>query len=97
MRALLAAMPIGLVVLTMIVWHWRAASAGLLGFAAALIIAVAGFGLGTRVHAAIGPTGAVAGALLEALFVAATILWIVFPALCIYEMQVKSGAFDAIK
>lgn len=97
MRALLAAMPIGLVVLTMIVWHWRAASAALLGFAAALVIAVAGFGLGTRVHAAIGPTGAAAGALLEALFVAATILWIVFPALCIYEMQVKSGAFDAIK
>jgi L-lactate permease len=48
MHALLAAAPIALVVLTMSVWRWRAASAGLLGLSATLVIAVTGFGLGTR-------------------------------------------------
>lgn len=97
MHALLAAVPIGLVVLTMIVLRWRAASAGLLGLGAALVIAVAGFGLGTRVHAGLGPTGATAGAMLEALFIAGSILWIVFWALCVHEMQARSGAFETIK
>jgi lactate permease len=97
MRALLATIPIGLVVLTMVVWHWRAASAGLLGLAAALVVAVVGFGLGAHTHAVIGLTGAAAGAMLEALFVTVTILWIVFPALCVYEMQARSGAFETIK
>jgi hypothetical protein len=55
--------------------RWRAASAGLLGLAATLVIAMMGFGLGTRVHGGLGPASAAAGALLEALFTAGTILW----------------------
>jgi len=95
--ALLAAAPIGLVLLAMTVWRWGAASAGLLGLAATLVIAVAGFGLGTRVHGSLGPVTATAGAFLEAMFTAAGILWIIFPALCIYELQVRSGAFETLK
>jgi lactate permease len=97
MHTLLAAVPIALVVLTMTVWRWRAASAGLLGLAATLVIAVTGFGLGTRVHGGLGPASAAAGALLEALFTAGTILWIIFPALCIYELQARWGAFETLK
>jgi lactate permease len=97
MSALLAAAPIGFVVLAMTVWRWGAASAGLLGLAATLIIAVVGFGLGTRVHGSLGPVAAAAGAFLEAMFTAAAILWIIFPALCIYELQARSGAFETLK
>jgi lactate permease len=68
----------------------------LLGLAATLVIAVAGFGLGTRVHGSLGPVAAAAGAFLEAMFTAAAILWI-FPALCIYELQARSGAFETLK
>jgi lactate permease len=97
MSALLAAAPIGLVVLAMSVWRWSAAGAALLGLAATLIIAVTGFGLGTHVHGALGPVAAAAGAFLEAIFTAAAILWIIFPALCIYELQARSGAFETLK
>jgi lactate permease len=97
MSALLAAAPIGLVVLAMTVWRWGAASAGLLGLAATLVIAVAGFGFGTRVHGSVGPVAAGAGAILEAMFTAASILWIIFPALCIYELQTRSGAFETMR
>lgn len=97
MSALMAAAPIALVVLAMTVWRWGAAGAGLLGLATTLVIAIAGFGLGARVHGALGSAAAVGGAFLEALFTAATILWIIFPALCIYELQARSGAFDTLK
>lgn len=97
MRAFLAAAPIALVVLTMTVWRWRAASAGLLGLAATLLIAVLSFGIGTTVYSELGPASAVGGALLEALFSGGTILWIIFPALCMYELQARSGAFEVLK
>jgi lactate permease len=97
MSALLAAAPIGLVVLAMIVWRWGAASAGLLGFGATLVIAIAGFGFGTRVYGSVGPAAAAAGAILEAMFTAAAMLWIILPALCIYELQARSGAFETMR
>jgi len=96
-HVLLAAAPIAVVVFTMILLSWRAASAGLLGLVATLVIAWAAFGLGERVYGDLGPAGAAGGALLEAGFTAASILWIVFTALCIYEMQTRSGAFETLK
>lgn len=97
MSALLAAAPIGLVVVAMTLWRWGAAGAGLLGLAATLLIAFTGFGLGTSVHGTLGPVTAAAGAFLEATFTAAAILWIIFSALCIYELQARSGAFETLK
>ena len=97
MHVLLAALPIGSVIAAMAILGWRAASAGLLGLAMALLLAITVFGLGTDVHAGLGPGLATGGALTEALFVTATILWIIFPALCIYEMQARSGAFKTIR
>lgn len=92
MQALLASVPIALVILAMAGLRWRAATAGLLGLACALILGVWIFDLG----ATFGPAVAVGGAMAEALFTTATILWIIFPALCIYEAQQRSGAFDVI-
>lgn len=97
MHALLAALPIGLVIAAMVVFRWRAASAGMLGLATALLLAIAVFGHGTDVHRELGPGMAIGGAMVEALFITLTILWIIFPALCIYEMQARSGAFETIR
>lgn len=97
MTALLAALPVFLVVVAMTLLHWRAASAGLLGLTAALLLAVGAFGLGETTHGELGPALAVSGAFAEAGFAAATILWIVFPALCIFEAQQRSGAFDVLR
>ncbi len=96
MTTLLAAAPIGLVVLAMTVWRWSAARAGLLGLGATLAIAIAGFSLGSPAHGPLSLGAVTGGAFLEALFTSASILWIIFPALCLYEMQARSGAFETL-
>jgi lactate permease len=93
----LAATPLVAVLGLMIGLRWRAAHAGLAALALACLIAVAAFGLGTTTIASFGPAGALGGTLLEALFTAVTILWIVFPALAIYELQNRSGALHTLR
>lgn len=92
-----AGMPILAVLLLMLGLHWSAAKAGLVGLALAIGLSILTFGFGTRLLPELGVTGAVAGGLLEAVFGAATILWIIFPALCIHELQQASGAIDRIR
>jgi lactate permease len=95
--ATLAALPILAVLVLMIGFRWSAARAGLAGFFAALFLALFTFGFGTDVLPHLGPATATAGALGEAVFIALTILWIVFPALCIHELQVRTGAVSVIQ
>ncbi|WP_029009353.1 L-lactate permease [Azospirillum halopraeferens] len=97
MPALLAVTPILLILGLMVGLRWPAAAAGLAGLAATLAIALFGFDFGRATFAELGPVPAVGGALAEAAFVAVTILWIVFPALCIYELQLAGGAFEVLK
>jgi lactate permease len=97
MQALLALTPILLILVLMIGLRWSAAAAGVAGLAATLVIALLGFGYGRVTLTEVGPAAAVGGALAEALFVAGTILWIIVPALCIYELQRGSGAFDLLR
>lgn len=97
MQALLALTPIVLILFLMIGRRWSAAAAGVAGLAAAVAVALLAFGYGRATLPELGPTLAVGGALGEAVFVAATILWIIFPALCIYELQLHSGAFDLLR
>ena len=97
MTALLAALPIVLVVGAMTVLRWSATAAGLAGLASAIVVGFASFGLATPAAGGLGPAPLLGGALLEALFTTATILWIVFPALCLYELQSRSGAFEIIR
>lgn len=92
MTAAIAALPLLAVLGLMIGLRWRAAYAGLAGLIIAGIFAVWLFGLGTTILAEVGPAGAIGGALLEAAFAATTILWIIFPALVLYELQNRSGA-----
>jgi lactate permease len=85
MAELLALLPILLLLLCMTALGWSAARSGMIGAATAMGLAVFAFEYEVD---AIG----LAGPLLEAGFTATTILWIVFPALAIHEVQTRSGA-----
>ena len=96
-QALGASSPLLVVVGLMLGARWSAARAGLVGLGVALATAWLAFGLGTRVLPTLGPAAAAGGALLEAAFLAATILWIVFPALAIHELQLRTGSVDVLR
>ncbi|MFZ5721294.1 MAG: L-lactate permease, partial [Pseudomonadota bacterium] len=70
---------------------------GLVGLAVAVAAALFVFGLGVTRLPAFGPAGSLGGAALEALFTTATILWIVLPALALYELQSRSGALATLR
>jgi lactate permease len=97
MAALIAIAPLALIVLLMAVLRWSAANAGLVGLVAATAGAIGFFGFGTRLYTAQGVTGALAGTGAEAIFSAVDILWIILPALSLYELQQRLGAIDAIR
>src|SRR5215469_13896163 len=97
MAALIATAPLALIILLMAVLRWSAASAGLVGLAAATVGAIGFFGLGTSIYAEQGIAGALIGTGAEAVFSAVDILWIILSALCLYELQQRSGAIDAIR
>lgn len=97
MQALAAGIPLAAILAAMLGLRWSAARAGLVGLVLALAVALLAFGYGRAILPELGPGRAVGFALLEAAFTAATIVWIVFPALCIYEAQERSGAFAAIR
>lgn len=93
----LAALPIVIILGLMLGLNWSARNAGLTGLVAALVIAWFSFGFGSSIYGDIGPLAATSGALAEAAFIAATILWIIFPALCIHQLQLRTGGVDALR
>lgn len=97
MQTVLAGLPILAILVLMLGFRWSAVRAGSVGLLLAVALATLVFGFGTRVLPELGVTGAVAGSLMEAVFGAATILWIIFPALCIHEFQQASGAIQRMQ
>ncbi len=97
MAALVATAPLALIIFLMAVLRWSAASAGLVGLVATVAGAIGFFGFGTSVHVEQGIGGALFGTGAEAAFSAVDILWIILPALSLYELQRRSGAIDAIR
>jgi lactate permease len=95
--ALLAAVPLLLIVVLMLFLHWPAARAGAAGLFTALALALAVFGYGERVYPDLGRSAAVAGALVEALFTTATILWIIGPAIGLYNLQKVTGGIEVLR
>ncbi|MFU8818064.1 MAG: L-lactate permease, partial [Pseudomonadales bacterium] len=95
MPTLLAAAPIALILLLMGLWRWPAAKAGALGFAVALALALTVFDLGAIAGVAPGP--AAFGTLAETLHASAAILWIILPALTLFELQRRAGAIERIR
>lgn len=85
----LAIAPILSLVLLMTVLRWSAAAAGTVSAVIAAVVAVTAFQFGETPADLAGPC-------LEAMFTAATILWIIFPALSIHEYQMRTGATEVI-
>jgi lactate permease len=97
LTVILAALPIALILGLMLGLGWSAARAGAVGLLVALVCAWLVF---TRPGTAFGELGAATatvGALAEALFTAATILWIIFPALAIHQLQTRTGAVETLR
>ncbi|MDQ1831514.1 L-lactate permease [Massilia scottii] len=94
---MLAALPILVILVLMIGMRASAARAGSAGLAIAVVLAWWQFGLGTTVMPQLGMFGSAGGALAEAGFIAITILWIIFPALCIHELQMRTGSMDVLQ
>ena len=97
LQAFLAATPILLILVLMLGVRWSAGRAGLVGLVVTLGLAWGVFGYGTQALPELGVVGATGGALAEAVFIALTILWIIFPALCIHELQLRTGSVDVIR
>lgn len=94
MRAVLAAAPIVLLVGLLVGARISAARAGWIALALTVVIAVVAFDLGepgtaTRAAASIGIAA-------EALFITATLAWILVPALAIHELVRRTGALDRL-
>ena len=92
--ALLAAAPLVIVLFTMGALGWSAASAGAAGLASALMISFFAFGIGPP---SIPSEFSALGILAETLHATATILWIILPALLLYEYQQHSGGLERIR
>ena len=93
-HAISAVMPIAVILVLMILRGWPASQAALVGLAIALPLAIFVFGFGGEGD---GVAMQFTGVLLEAGTTTATILWIIFPALCIFELLRRHDAFDTIK
>lgn len=92
LQPLLAAAPILAILLLMMLRGWPAWQAGLAGLALTVPISLLAFAAPAG-----GGATMLAGAGAEAAFTAATILWIIFPALCLFELLARRGAFEALK
>jgi hypothetical protein len=92
MTALGAALPLAVVLAAMGIWHLSAARAGALGLGVAAVVALWLF---TPPGGGALPTFTGAG--LEAVSATAVILWIVLPALALYEYQDRVGALARLR
>ncbi|MGB0498079.1 MAG: L-lactate permease [Rubricella sp.] len=91
MSALMAASPLLVILLGMGIMRLSAVLAGAGGLALAVVLALTAFAPGGPIAPAARGTGA------EAVHTTATILWIILPALAIYEFQNRAGAIDRIR
>lgn len=95
MHALLAALPIALLVILLLAARMSAAKAAWIALAAALALAYTAFGFDSAGSTSVSENLTGVGA--ESIFIAATILWILLPALAIHELQTRTGALDVLR
>lgn len=88
LEAAAAALPIAFILAAMLAWRWSAARAGGAGLLLALLLALLVFGM---------PATALPGIAAEGAFLAATILWILWPALALHQHQQQGGALDTLR
>lgn len=96
MLALLAVTPVVVVLVLMLGLRWSAARAGVIAAVLALIIALTAFDLGGP-DDPFGRIGGIAGVFAEALFISATVIGIIGPALGIHHLQQRTGATERLQ
>lgn len=89
MLELVALSPLALFVILLVGLRQSAAMAGMWSAGLCAGLAIAAFDYPITAPSVLGP-------LAEAMFISATIVWIIFPALGIYELQQQTGATQAI-
>jgi len=89
MSTLVAALPIGLLLVTLAVLRWRAQWAALAGLAGAVVVSVGVFGMPVSAAASAALYGACYG-----LF---PIGWIVLSAIFLFDLAVHTGTFEVVK
>lgn len=94
--AVLAAAPLAVVLVLLIVLRWSAARAGTVAFGLTVAIAVTAFDFGRGVDPFTVPVGLI-GVAAETIFIAAAILAIVGPALAVHHLQQLTGASDDLR
>lgn len=88
----IAASPIAAIAILMLGFRWTASRAGAAALLLAVLIAWLGYDFIGR------PFGTAAtGVLAESSFAPVTILWIIFPALCIYNLQFRTEAIETLQ
>ncbi|MEM1065673.1 MAG: L-lactate permease [Pseudomonadota bacterium] len=95
MTAILAAIPLAAVLVAMGALHLSAALAGAIGLGMAALIALIVFDLAAAAPG--GLSAAALGTAAEALHSTGAILWIILPALALFEYQERSGAIGRIR
>ena len=94
MDALIALLPILVVLGLMLFARWPAVRAGAAALLLAVVVVFAVFPFET-IDTSIA--GGLIGSLAEAVFTSATILWIILPALAIYNLQNETDAVESIR
>jgi lactate permease len=89
LSTLAAALPTGLLLLTLGLLRWPAHRAALVGLLAAVVVSVGVFGM--------PPSAAVATTLYGAAYGLFPIGWIVLAAIFLYNLSVRSGTFELVK
>ncbi len=87
--ALVAAIPVVLLLGALAFFHVRAHMAALLGLAAALAVAIVAYGMPARMAAMSAVNGALFGLL--------PIGWIILNAIFVFDISVKTGKFEVVK
>ncbi|RAL19987.1 L-lactate permease [Lujinxingia litoralis] len=95
LEALLAASPILLILVAMVVFKRSATTAGAFGLLLTLALTLLHFGFPSLASAPL--TYGLVGSLAEATFTAGTILWIILGALCIHRLQMQTGAIETLR
>lgn len=91
-EALLAGSPLLVTLGLMLVAGWPVARAAAVGLALALTLALGPFGFGDG-----APSRLLPGVGVEAAFQAATILWVLWPALALFQHQAEGGSFERLR
>ena len=97
LEALAAATPVLVILVVMVVFKRSAATAGVVGLLVTVILTAVYFRFPALSDATHPMAAGFTGAFAEAGFTAATILWIIFGALCLHQLQVKTDAITSLR